>query len=92
MDIEIRDLTTVLPDPVQQTGQVAGDVLDLGDLLGGFSLGEAFDINFGVENAFDKAYQDHVAGINRANGSDIPVGVRLYGVERSASVGATWSF
>ena len=45
-----------------------------------------------VNNLLDKAYQDHVAGINRANGSDIPVGARLYGAERTLSAGLIWSF
>ena len=45
-----------------------------------------------IDNLLDKTYQDHVAGINRAGGSDIPVGERLYGLERTASVGAIWSF
>ena len=45
-----------------------------------------------VDNLFDKTYQDHVAGINRANGSDIPVGERLYGAERTLSAGLIWSF
>jgi iron complex outermembrane receptor protein len=45
-----------------------------------------------VDNLFDRTYQDHVAGINRAAGSDIPVGERLYGTERSASFGMIWSF
>jgi len=45
-----------------------------------------------VDNLLDKAYQDHVAGINRANGSDIPVGTRLYGAERTLSAGVIWNF
>jgi len=45
-----------------------------------------------VDNLLDKAYQDHVAGINRANGSDIPVGTRLYGAERTVSAGVIWQF
>lgn len=45
-----------------------------------------------VDNLLDKAYQDHVAGINRANGSDIPVGARLYGAERTVSAGVIFSF
>ena len=45
-----------------------------------------------VDNLFDRAYQDHVAGINRANGSDIPVGARLYGAERTLTAGAVWAF
>ena len=45
-----------------------------------------------VDNLLDKTYQDHTAGINRANGSDIPVGARLYGPERTVSAGLIWSF
>jgi len=45
-----------------------------------------------VHNLFDKTYQDHLAGINRVNGSDIPVGERLYGPERSISAGVIYRF
>jgi iron complex outermembrane receptor protein len=45
-----------------------------------------------IDNLLDETYQDHVAGINRANGSDIPVGERLYGAERTLSAGLIWSF
>ena len=31
------------------------------------------------DNLLDEAYQNHVTGINRARGSDIPVGERLWG-------------
>jgi iron complex outermembrane receptor protein len=64
----------------------------LANLAMAWSPTESLRVEARVDNLFDKTYQDHVAGINRANGSDIPVGVRLYGVERSASVGAIWSF
>jgi len=45
-----------------------------------------------VDNLFDESYQDHVVGINRAAGSDIPQGVRLYGAERTISAGVIYSF
>jgi iron complex outermembrane receptor protein len=45
-----------------------------------------------IDNLLDETYQDHVAGINRANGSDMPVGERLYGAERSLSAGIIWQF
>jgi iron complex outermembrane receptor protein len=45
-----------------------------------------------VDNLLDETYQDHVAGINRAGGSDIPIGERLYGAERTLSAGVIWSF
>ena len=53
---------------------------------------EALRLETRVDNLLDKAYQDHVAGINRANGSDIPVGARLYGAERTLSAGVIWAF
>jgi iron complex outermembrane receptor protein len=45
-----------------------------------------------VENVMNESYQDHVTGINRAAGSDIPVGQRLFGAERTLSVGLIYSF
>ncbi|MGB5629961.1 MAG: TonB-dependent receptor [Woeseiaceae bacterium] len=53
---------------------------------------DALRLEVRVDNLFDKAYQDHVAGINRANGSDIPVGERLYGAERTLSAGVIFNF
>ena len=53
---------------------------------------EALRLEARVDNVLDKTYQDHVAGINRAGGSDIPVGARLYGSERTFSAGLIWSF
>ena len=45
-----------------------------------------------IDNLFDTYYQDHLTGINRAGGSDIPVGTRLPGAERSLSAGVIFSF
>lgn len=53
---------------------------------------DALRVEGRVDNLFDKAYQDHVAGINRSNGSDISVGERLYGAERTVSAGVIWEF
>lgn len=53
---------------------------------------ESLRLEARLDNLLDKTYQDHVAGINRANGSDMPVGERLYGAERTLSAGIIWSF
>ena len=45
-----------------------------------------------IDNLLDESYQDHLAGINRASGSDIPQGVRLFGAERTLSAGLIYSF
>lgn len=61
-------------------------------LRGGWSLNEVFDINLGVENVFDKAYQDHLGGYNRVAGSDVSVGERLYSKGRNYYIrlNASW--
>ena len=45
-----------------------------------------------VDNVFDATYQDHLAGVNRAGGSDIAIGSRLYGAERTFGAGVIFSF
>jgi iron complex outermembrane receptor protein len=53
---------------------------------------ESWRIEARIDNLFDETYQDHLTGINRAMGSDIPVGERLYGAERTVSAGVIFSF
>jgi len=45
-----------------------------------------------VDNVLNESYQEHVTGINRAGGSDIPVGLRSFGAERTLSIGLIYSF
>ena len=45
-----------------------------------------------INNLMDQTYQDHLAGVNRAMGSDIPVGTRLYGAGRTLSAGVVFTF
>jgi iron complex outermembrane receptor protein len=45
-----------------------------------------------IDNIFDATYQDHLAGVNRAGGSDMAVGQRLYGAERTLGAGVIFSF
>ncbi len=45
-----------------------------------------------IDNLLDETYQDHLVGINRAMGSDIAVGQRFYGAERTLSAGVIFSF
>jgi len=55
----------------------------IASLRGGFSLGRSFDVSLGMENIFDKAYQDHLGGYNRVADSDVPLGERLYNKGRN---------
>jgi iron complex outermembrane receptor protein len=43
-------------------------------------------------NLFDRGYQNHLAGVNRVRDVDIPVGERLWGAERTFSVGLVMNF
>lgn len=45
-----------------------------------------------VDNLLDATYQEHLAGINRAGGSDIAIGSKLYGAERTLGAGIIYSF
>jgi len=45
-----------------------------------------------IDNLLDDSYQNHVTGINRARGSDIPLGERIYGAGRTASAGLIFNF
>jgi iron complex outermembrane receptor protein len=53
---------------------------------------ESIRLEAHVQNLFNANYQDHLTGINRAAGSDIPVGIRLPGAEQSIGVGLFFSF
>ena len=45
-----------------------------------------------ADNLFDRSYQNHLAGVNRVAGSDIPAGTRLYGAGRTLSAGLVVTF
>jgi iron complex outermembrane receptor protein len=55
----------------------------LANLRGGIELMRNLAINVGVENIFDKQYQNHLSGINRVADSDVPVGERVPGAGRN---------
>jgi len=59
---------------------------------GGLSLGGNFDVSLGVENIFDKVFQDHLGGYNRVAGSDVLLRERLYSKGRNyyISLNANW--
>lgn len=53
---------------------------------------DTLTLGFGVENLFDKQYQPHLGGTNRAIGSDLAVGEKIYGpgVSVYANVSLEW--
>lgn len=62
------------------------------NLRAGIDLGRSFNLGLGVENLFDKVYQDHLGGYNRVRDSDVPLGTRLYSKGRSfyVKLNASW--
>ena len=53
---------------------------------------QSLSLELRADNLFDSGYQDHLAGINRAGGSDMPVGERLYGQGRALRAGVIFGF
>jgi iron complex outermembrane receptor protein len=62
------------------------------NLRAGLSLGQSLSLSAGVENLLDREYADHLAGINRVAGSDVPPGVRLPGIGRSFFLALNWRY
>lgn len=54
------------------------------DLTGQYQLDKAMTVYAGIDNLFDRQYQDHLGGYNRVQNPAIATGDRLYGVGRSA--------
>ena len=65
-----------------------------GIVNGMFTLnpGGSVRIELQGSNLFDRGYQNHLAGVNRVQNVDIPAGERLWGAERTFSVGAVVMF
>jgi iron complex outermembrane receptor protein len=62
----------------------------LANLRGHVSLSEGLRVDLGLENLFNRYYQEHLAGYNRVAGSDVPLGARFPGMGRSAFVRLRW--
>ncbi|MEO8045089.1 MAG: hypothetical protein ABI674_09300 [Spartobacteria bacterium] len=55
-------------------------------------LSRAPSIDVSLENVFDERYEDHLTGINRVLGSDVPVGARIPGPGRFVAVSIGYKF
>jgi iron complex outermembrane receptor protein len=55
-------------------------------------LGQRVMLEAGVENLFNRFYQPHLSGLNRAGASDVAVGERLPGAGRGAWLRASLGF
>jgi iron complex outermembrane receptor protein len=57
-----------------------------------WQLSRTLRIDVEASNLFDNGYQDHLAGVNRVRNVDLPPGERLWGAERTFTVGAVVTF
>jgi iron complex outermembrane receptor protein len=72
--------------------ELATPAYELVNVTFAWSPRESLRLEARIDNLLDATYQDHLVGINRAMGSDIPVGERLYGAERTVSAGVIFNF
>jgi iron complex outermembrane receptor protein len=61
-------------------------------LSAGWQATESLQLSAGVDNLFDKNYEDHLGGYNRAANQDIATGTRLPGYGTNAFVRAMYEF
>lgn len=64
-------------------GEVPTGGYVLANIYGGIDLAGGLRLDAGIENLFDRSYVEHLAGYNRAFGSDVAVGDRMPGTGRS---------
>lgn len=62
------------------------------NLRAGYTFREHLSVDVALENLFDENYADHLAGINRVLGSDVPVGQRIPSAGRSVAVSVSYEF
>lgn len=64
----------------------------IASLYGGLDLADNIRLDAGVENLFDRAYEEHLAGYNRVMAGDVSVGARLPGPGRGGFIRLQWRY
>lgn len=62
------------------------------NLKAGITLAGELTLTAGVDNVLDKEYADHLSGINRVSGTDVPVGEHIPGYGRNFYAGVEWRY
>ncbi len=57
-----------------------------------YPLSKAARLTVGVNNLFDRYYVDHLGGVNRVSGSDVPVGGKIPSPGRYGYVNVNWTW
>jgi iron complex outermembrane receptor protein len=73
-------------------GETPSDGYALLNLRAGYTFREHLNVELALENLSDERYADHLAGVNRVSGSDVPVGARIPGAGRSVAVSVNYEF
>lgn len=63
--------------------ETKSDSYQLLNLSAGMEAWRSLSLSIGVDNVFDENYADHLSGINRVIGTDVPVGERVPGYGRN---------
>lgn len=72
--------------------EAVSDGYAIANLYGHWLIREGVRLDAGVENLFDRRYQEHLAGYNRISGADVPLGARLPGAGRSVFLKLRWTY
>ncbi|MDQ3413702.1 MAG: TonB-dependent receptor [Verrucomicrobiota bacterium] len=62
------------------------------NLRTGYTFHEHLHVDLTLQNLFDENYADHLAGINRVLGSDVPVGQRIPSAGRALAISVSYEF
>jgi iron complex outermembrane recepter protein len=73
-------------------GEQSTDGYSLVNVTGSIVVSTDLEISLGLENLFDKEYQDHLAGYNRAFNPDIAMRTRMPGLGRNYYARLMWYF
>jgi iron complex outermembrane receptor protein len=80
-------------DKVSKTNHESkSDGYQLLNLKAGIELARNLIVNAGVDNVFDKDYAEHLSGINRVSGTDVPLGERVPGYGRNYYASLEFSY
>ena len=73
-------------------GELKTDGYSLVNFSGNLYVSSDLEIGFGIDNLLDAAYEDHLAGYNRAYNPDIALRDRMLGMGRNAYARVMWYF
>jgi iron complex outermembrane receptor protein len=89
LEVELVDRQSQVAD---YNGELPTPGYTLLHLYAGYTFREHLSVDVALENVFDEKYEDHLGGINRVLGSDVPVGSHIPGAGRFVSVAVNYKF